>query len=415
MPSRTSRPRSRRARATISTARGASSRQPPPTLIAVGGLSGTGKSVLARALAAGDRARARRGGAALRRRAQGCCSASDEHETLPPRRLRAGGDGARLCHCSPTRRAAPSRPAIRPSSMRCSPRRRSARPSSSRAAVLGVPFHGLFLTADLDYPPRPRRRAQRRRLRRRRRGGARAGELRSRRPRLDAASMPPARPEETLARAQAALGLSADDAFDPRKLAVATAGFCTFVNLYSPQALLPALAREFGVGAAEISTIMTASDARDRPDRAVHRRDRRRARAQARDRRRDVRRGGADGRGGACAATCEALIAWRFVQGLLLPPIFAVTVAYIGDEWPARAGRRRRRHLHRGLEHRRVLPAASSPGVLADLIGWRGGFLTLAALSLAGAIMRRAHAAARERLRALGRARRLGAGRCCGI
>ena len=25
---------------------------------------------------------------------------------------------------------------------------------------------------------------------------------------------------------------------------------------------------------------------------------------------------------------------WRFVQGLLLPPIFAVTVAYIGDEWP---------------------------------------------------------------------------------
>ena len=35
---------------------------------------------------------------------------------------------------------------------------------------------------------------------------------------------------------------------DPRQIAVATAGFCTFVNLYSPQALLPALAREFGVG-----------------------------------------------------------------------------------------------------------------------------------------------------------------------
>jgi hypothetical protein len=25
---------------------------------------------------------------------------------------------------------------------------------------------------------------------------------------------------------------------------------------------------------------------------------------------------------------------WRFVQGMLLPPIFTVTVAYIGDEWP---------------------------------------------------------------------------------
>ena len=48
-------------------------------------------------------------------------------------------------------------------------------------------------------------------------------------------------------------------AVDPRKIAVAIAGFCTFLNLYSPQALLPALAREFSVGAAEISTIMTAS------------------------------------------------------------------------------------------------------------------------------------------------------------
>ena len=39
---------------------------------------------------------------------------------------------------------------------------------------------------------------------------------------------------------------------EPRKIAVATAGFCAFLNLYSPQALLPALAREFGAGAAEI-------------------------------------------------------------------------------------------------------------------------------------------------------------------
>jgi YNFM family putative membrane transporter len=31
----------------------------------------------------------------------------------------------------------------------------------------------------------------------------------------------------------------------------------------------------------------------------------------------------------------EALLFWRFVQGLLLPPIFAVSVAYIGAEWPA--------------------------------------------------------------------------------
>ncbi len=46
--------------------------------------------------------------------------------------------------------------------------------------------------------------------------------------------------------------------FDTRSLAVATAGFCAFVNLYSVQALLPALAQEFGVGAGDISWLMTA-------------------------------------------------------------------------------------------------------------------------------------------------------------
>src|SRR5580700_6378453 len=48
---------------------------------------------------------------------------------------------------------------------------------------------------------------------------------------------------------------------DYRTIAVATAGFASFVNLYSPQALLPELAREFGVGAGEIGALMTAGTA----------------------------------------------------------------------------------------------------------------------------------------------------------
>ena len=40
---------------------------------------------------------------------------------------------------------------------------------------------------------------------------------------------------------------------------MAAAGFWAFLNLYSPQALLPVLSRELGVGAAGISSIMTAS------------------------------------------------------------------------------------------------------------------------------------------------------------
>src|SRR5450631_2818893 len=43
-----------------------------------------------------------------------------------------------------------------------------------------------------------------------------------------------------------------------RQVAVGLAGYCAFINLYSPQAILPLLSQEFGAGAAEISTIMTA-------------------------------------------------------------------------------------------------------------------------------------------------------------
>jgi len=172
---------------------------------------------------------------------------------------------------------------------------------------------------------------------------------------------------------------------DPRKVAVATAGFCTFVNLYSPQALLPALARELGVGAAEISAVMTASAlaiALTAPFTG--------AVADVLGRKRVIAAAMlavvVPMAGAAFAADVEALIAWRFLQGLLLPPIFAVTVAYIGDEWPPAqvpgvAG---------------VYVAGSSlggfcgrfvPGVLDDLVGWRGAFLSLAAASLLAAIV----------------------------
>jgi YNFM family putative membrane transporter len=174
-------------------------------------------------------------------------------------------------------------------------------------------------------------------------------------------------------------------AVDPRKVAVATAGFCTFLTLYSPQALLPALSREFGVGAAEISTIMTASTlaiALTAPFTG--------AIADVLGRKRVIAAAMlavvVPMAGAALAPDVQALIAWRFFQGLLLPPIFAVTVAYIGDEWPPAqvagvAG---------------IYIAGSSlggfcgrfiPGVLGDLIGWRGAFLALAGLSLVGAVM----------------------------
>src|SRR5262245_18098070 len=123
-------------------------------------------------------------------------------------------------------------------------------------------------------------------------------------------------------------------AVDPRRIVVATAGFSTFRNLYSPQALLPALSRDFGVGPAEISTIMTASTlaiALTAPFTG--------AIADVLGRKRVIAAAMLavviPMAGAALAPDVQALVAWRFVQGLLLPPIFAVTVAYVGDEWPA--------------------------------------------------------------------------------
>src|SRR5205823_1801023 len=106
-------------------------------------------------------------------------------------------------------------------------------------------------------------------------------------------------------------------AVDPRKIAVAIAGFCTFLNLYSP------LAREFGVGAAEISTIMTASTlaiALTAPFTG--------AIADVLGRKRVIAAAMlavvVPTIGAAFAPDVQALVAWRFIQGLLLPPIFAV-------------------------------------------------------------------------------------------
>jgi predicted MFS family arabinose efflux permease len=170
-----------------------------------------------------------------------------------------------------------------------------------------------------------------------------------------------------------------------RRLAVAAAGFCAFLNLYSPQALLPALAAEFSVSVATASGIMTASSAAIALTAPFTG-----AVADVLGRRRVIT--------AAMLAVVlpmaliagapdvHALIGWRFAQGLLLPPIFAVTVAYIGDEWPAAevpkiAGIYITGSSVGGFCGRFV------PGVLSDLVGWRLAFLALAAMSLIGAVV----------------------------
>jgi len=169
-----------------------------------------------------------------------------------------------------------------------------------------------------------------------------------------------------------------------RQWAVGLAGFVSFLNLYSPQAILPLLGGEFAAGAAEISTVMTAvtlSVALIAPFAGTV--------ADVLGRKRVIVAAMAavvvPSAMQALAPTLDALILWKFVQGLLLPPIFAVTIAYIGEEWPRReaaaaAG------LYTAGSSLGGLAARFLTGVLADLFGWRAAFLALAAITLGCAI-----------------------------
>ena len=171
---------------------------------------------------------------------------------------------------------------------------------------------------------------------------------------------------------------------DKRQIAVALAGAGAFLNLYAPQAVLPLLARDFNVGPADIALIMTASTvsvALTAPISGTI--------ADVLGRKRVI--------AAAMVAlvvptimvalsdSLAAMIFWRFVQGLLLPPIFAVTVAYIGDEWPADEAT--------GVTGMYVSAAGLGgflgrflTGLFADSVGWREAFLADAALTALCAI-----------------------------
>ena len=168
-----------------------------------------------------------------------------------------------------------------------------------------------------------------------------------------------------------------------RYLAVGLTGYCCFINLYSPQSILPLLSQEFGASAADVSyliTISTLAVALTAPFTGTV--------ADVLGRKRvivaamfalvlpTVMVG--------LSSSLSWMIFWRGVQGLVLPPIFAVTVAYIGDEWPH----------HEATTAAGIYSSGSSiggfsgrlfTGVLADLAGWRWGFFLLAGIAFVGA------------------------------
>ena len=167
---------------------------------------------------------------------------------------------------------------------------------------------------------------------------------------------------------------------DWRYVAIALAGISAFLNLYAPQAVLPLLAREFGVGAGETSMTMTACTlavAIVAPFSG--------AIADVLGRKRVI----VVAMLGLTVPTAligfapdlQTMIALRFVQGLLLPPIFAITIAYIGEEWPP-AEATGMTGIYFSAASCGGFLGRFLTGLMADSIGWRGAFLADAGLTL---------------------------------
>jgi YNFM family putative membrane transporter len=165
-----------------------------------------------------------------------------------------------------------------------------------------------------------------------------------------------------------------------RRAAVGIPGFCAFLILYAPQSLLPLLAQQFSVSPADISLTMTATAlaiAISAPFAG--------AIADVLGRKRVIVAAmlllTIPTVMIALAPSLHALVFWRFVQGLVLPPIFTVVVAYIGEEWPPSQATGVT-GLYMSATSIGGFCGRFFSGVLADTIGWRRGFLVLAAVTL---------------------------------
>jgi YNFM family putative membrane transporter len=164
-----------------------------------------------------------------------------------------------------------------------------------------------------------------------------------------------------------------------RRAAVGIPGFCAFLILYAPQSLLPLLAQEFAVAPADISMTMTATAlaiAITAPFAG--------AIADVLGRKRVIVAAmlllAIPTVMIALAPSLHALIFWRFVQGLVLPPIFTVVVAYIGEEWPP-AEATGVTGIYMSATSIGGFSGRFFSGVLADTIGWRLGFIAIAAVT----------------------------------
>ena len=174
-----------------------------------------------------------------------------------------------------------------------------------------------------------------------------------------------------------------EKSFDPAIFAVMIAGACTFLNVYSTQPLLPYFQRLFH--ASEIAVSMTVGAvtlavALMAPITGMI--------AETIGRKKVIVPAlfalAVPTLLAATSHSLHALIGWRFAQGLFVPGVIAVMMAYINEEFPGRVGS--------------VMASYVAGTVFGGFLGrfltgmitahwdWRAAFVTLAVLELLGAL-----------------------------
>ena len=167
---------------------------------------------------------------------------------------------------------------------------------------------------------------------------------------------------------------------DRKTWAVGMTGFCAFLALYATQPLLPLFQRVFQASKLGVSLTVSAPTmavALVAPWSGVI--------ADVLGRKRVIVPAvfilGLTNLLTATSTGLPSLVAWRFVQGLFTPAVFAVTVAYIAEEWPAEQVGFATSVYVTGT----VLGGFTGrflSGLIAPAFGWRWAFVALGVLNV---------------------------------
>ena len=171
---------------------------------------------------------------------------------------------------------------------------------------------------------------------------------------------------------------------DLRVIMITLTGFCVFLNVYATQTLLPLFTKIFSATKFQVSLTVSATTigialAAPLVGLLAERIGRKRTMAGS------VALLTLPILFSATSQNLNTLIAWRFIQGLVMPGIIAVTMAYISEEWHA-GGAAAVMSAYVGGNVLGGVTGRFLSGVVADHYGWRAAFIVLAGFNGIGAL-----------------------------